>query len=102
MFLEVYERGLRVHSAYFVVFGLAGNAKRSRLGITATKKYGHAVARNRIKRIVREIFRNHRAAADAPVDVVVNVKGSAREQSFARLEADLVSRLTELRRRLGA
>jgi ribonuclease P protein component len=72
------------------------------LGITATKKFGHAVARNRIKRIVREIFRNHRVHGVAPVDLVVNVKSNAREQAFVRLEADFVPRLRELRRKLGA
>jgi ribonuclease P protein component len=89
-----------VHGTYFVFFGVPGATPRSRLGITATKKFGIAVARNRIKRIVREIFRNSRGAADVPVDVVVNVKMVARDASFDRLEADFVSRLAELRRRL--
>jgi len=102
LFLHVYERGQRVHSAYFVLFGIKGATSRSRLGITATKKFGHAVARNRIKRVVREIFRSHRVDGDPPVDLVVNVKSNAREQSFDRLEADLAFRLRELRKRLGA
>ena len=102
LFLDVYERGHRVHSNFFVLFALPGATANSRLGITATKKFGHAVARNRIKRIVREIFRNNRGPASAAVDLVVNVKMGAREQSYDRLEADLVSRLRELRRRLGA
>jgi ribonuclease P protein component len=102
LFLDVYERGHRVHSPYFVLFGLKGAAPRSRLGITATKKFGHAVARNRIKRIIREIFRNIPDSTASPVDLVVNVKTTARGQSYDRLEADLTSRLRELRRRLDA
>jgi ribonuclease P protein component len=102
LFLEVYERGHRVHGSFFVLFGLPGATPTSRLGITATKKFGHAVARNRIKRVVREIFRKNRGVAAPPVDVVVNVKTVAREQPYDRLEADLVPRLRELRRRLGA
>ena len=101
-FLAVYERGQRVHSSFFVLFGVRGATSVSRLGITATKKFGHAVARNRIKRVVREIFRNNRSLEAAPVDVVVNVKMSARLESYDRLEADLTSRLRELTRRLGA
>lgn len=101
-FLEVYERGHRVHSSFFVLFGVSGATAKSRLGITATKKFGHAVARNRIKRVVREIFRHHRSIAASPIDVVVNVKMSARAESYDRLEADLTSRLRELTRRLGA
>ena len=102
LFLEVYERGRRVNSPFFVLFAVKGATPKSRLGITATKKYGDAVARNRIKRIVREIFRKHRGAAAPPIDLVVNVKTSAREQPFDRLEADLASRLRELRLRLHA
>jgi ribonuclease P protein component len=102
LFLEVYERGHRLHTTYFVLFGLKGATPTSRLGITATKKFGHAVARNRIKRIIREIFRKSRETAAPPVDLVVNVKMAAREQSYDRLEADLTSRLRELHRRLGA
>ena len=102
LFLDVYERGHRVHSSFFVLFGLRGATSRSRLGITATKKFGHAVARNRIKRVVREIFRKNRDNTAPPVDLVVNVKMDAREQPYDRLEADFTSRLRELRRRLGA
>lgn len=101
-FLGVYERGYRVHTSFFVLFALPGTTARSRLGITATRRFGHSVARNRIKRVVREIFRKNRDVAAAPFDLVVNVRASAREQSYARLEADLASRLRELHRKLGA
>jgi ribonuclease P protein component len=100
-FLQIYEQGQRVHSAYFVLFGVAGASGRTRLGITATKKFGSAVLRNRIKRVVREIFRNHRDALPHPVDLVVNVKASAREQTFARLAGDLDAAMRTLSRRLA-
>lgn len=102
LFLDIYERGQRVNGQHFVLFGLPGTTTCSRLGITATKKFGHAVARNRIKRVVREIVRNNRGAADAPIDLVVNVKSAARDQEYQRLAADLTARLAELRRRLRA
>ena len=100
LYLEVYERGHRVPGSFFVLFGLPGGTKKSRLGITATKKFGHAVARNRIKRVVREVFRKNRGLAASPIDVVVNVKMGAGEQSYDRLEADYASRFRELSRRL--
>ena len=100
LFLEIYERGHRVSGKHFVVFGVPGATLRSRVGITATKKFGHAVARNHVKRVVREIFRHHRAVDEPPVDVVVNIKTTARGQSYDRLEADLTARIAELRRRL--
>jgi ribonuclease P protein component len=74
----------------------------SRIGITATRKLGPAVLRNRIKRVVREIFRRSVPASLTPLDVVINVRTSALKVSYDRLSDDLVSRFSELRRRIGS
>jgi ribonuclease P protein component len=89
-----------VSGKHFVIFGLPGATPRSRLGITATKRVGTAATRNRIKRLIRDVFRNHRRELHGPVDLVVNVKPTARDETGARLSADLVARLSDLRRRL--
>jgi len=81
------------------VFAVAGATGRSRLGITATKKLGHAAERNRVKRIIREVFRQRRHETGGPLDLVVNVKPTARDRSHAQLAADLSGRLAELARR---
>ena len=98
-FLEIYERGHRVSGPYFVLFGVPAATRQSRIGITATRKYGDAVARNRFKRIVRELFRRHRDVA-APIDVVVNAKAAASTATYVRLEGEFVARLSELARRV--
>lgn len=41
-----------------------------RLGLAVTKKTGSAVQRNRVKRVLREFFRLHRALMPDAVDVV--------------------------------
>lgn len=87
--------------SYFVVFGQPGETAVSRLGITATRKCGDAVERNRLKRTVREIYRRSVPKGPPPLDLVVNVKSAAASAPFARLEADLVARLAELRRRIA-
>jgi len=85
-----------------VLFAVRGTTSRSRLGITVTKKYGNAVARNRVKRQVREIFRRHRGDESSPIDLVVNVRSVAADQSFGRLETDLVGRLRAIERKVLA
>ncbi|HEX4825967.1 MAG TPA: ribonuclease P protein component [Candidatus Polarisedimenticolaceae bacterium] len=102
LFLDIYRRGFRVSGKHVVVFALPGATGQSRLGITATKKLGHAADRNRVKRIIRETFRHRREAAGGPLDLVVNVKPTARDQSHAQIAADLTDRLVELARRFPA
>jgi ribonuclease P protein component len=46
----------------FTVVGRPNGLGFNRLGLTMTKKSGPAVVRNRLKRVVREFFRTHRAS----------------------------------------
>jgi ribonuclease P protein component len=48
----------------------------ARLGITVTRKFGNAVARNRAKRVVREVFRRSPELFPSGVDLVVIPKSS--------------------------
>lgn len=58
-FIRLKRSGVRYESAHFVVYAgnLDGDAGHSRLGVTVSRRVGGAVARNRLKRRVREIFR---------------------------------------------
>jgi len=59
-----------------------------RIGITASKKAGTAVVRNRIKRCVREYFRQHRKTLP-DVDFNVIVRRQAAEKTTALLFLEL-------------
>jgi len=63
-------------------------ALATRLGITVTRKVGDAVTRNRIKRLVREVFRQHRGRLPSGLDVVWVAKQQAAGASFADVLAD--------------
>ncbi|MFH1913053.1 MAG: ribonuclease P protein component [Pseudomonadota bacterium] len=72
-FAMCYEQGKKHFTRSFVLFivrrdiGLDG----LRLGLTVSRKMGNAVARNRIKRVVREYFRLHQYDFELPLDIVV-------------------------------
>jgi len=88
----IYDKGQRIPSASFVLFVMRNAVGRPRLGITATRRIGGAVQRNRAKRLVREIFRRHKADIDS-VDIVVNARAALPGAVYARLEAEFLSRL---------
>ena len=56
-FRRVYQRGKSYVCPYFVVYVNPNRSDDIRLGITAGKKIGNAVKRNRAKRVITAAFR---------------------------------------------
>ena len=67
----------------------ASSASGSRIGITASRKVGGAVVRNRFKRRVREWFRARRSDFAENVDLVVIARRSGAQLSFDQLDQRL-------------
>ncbi|MDL1967727.1 MAG: ribonuclease P protein component [Deltaproteobacteria bacterium] len=59
-FLRISRCGIKLQNRHFVVLFCPSGFKRTRLGVTVSKKVGNSVERNRIKRIFREYFRLNR------------------------------------------
>ena len=75
-FLHCYDKGRRFFSSGFVLFA-AEREDRSlpwRLGLAVSKKTGGAVRRNRVRRLVREVFRLAAAEVPGGYDYVVTPK----------------------------
>lgn len=73
-------------------------AARPRLGLIVSKKVGGAVVRNRVKRWVREAFRQ--SAACPPVDLVVIARPGAATSGYHELAQGLAKGLRRLQHRL--
>jgi ribonuclease P protein component len=75
-FRRVRNEGRRVHTASFVIQVAArvDVATQARLGLTVSRKVGSAVRRNRIKRLLREAFRQQREAFPPEADLVFIAK----------------------------
>ncbi|MCU0291570.1 MAG: ribonuclease P protein component [Thermoanaerobaculaceae bacterium] len=98
-FQLVYQQGVRVAGRCLVIFGLCRPGGRCRLGITATRKIGPAVVRNRARRRVRELFRRHEPRGQWEGDVVVNVRRACAEAPWQELEQDFTQCLAKIVRR---
>ena len=94
-FDRVYKQGRRQFLPHMTVFYLRRAEGGMRIGFTVGRVLGAAVARNRIKRRLREAVRLERARLKGPADVVVNPKKSVSTMEFPLLREE-ISRAFEL------
>jgi ribonuclease P protein component len=101
-FERVYKKGRRHFAAHMTVFYLLRERGEGwRVGFTVGKILGGAVARNRIKRRLREAVRLQWPGVCIPADVVVNPKKSVLKIEFADLENEIASVFAVMQKSLG-
>ncbi len=103
-FRRVRDLGRRVHTKSFLLLVSAANSREgerepqaSRLGITVTKQIAGAVGRNRLKRLLREVFRQNRAIFPNGTDIVVVAKRSGSVQSYGDVRDEMIAASAALR-----
>ena len=70
-FLALYKKGRYINSKYSVIYVRPNGSAYNRLGITAGKKVGNAVCRNRAKRLIRLAYRQCEAMLPIGIDIVI-------------------------------
>ena len=89
-FLRVQDGGRKIHTDSFLVFVLPQREPGPmRIGITASRKLGGAVVRNRVKRLVREAFRRHKLLFPAGLDVAFIAKKNAVEVEYDQVVREI-------------
>jgi ribonuclease P protein component len=89
-FVNLNRFGQKLRTAHFTVFVAKNGLGRARLGITASRKVGGAVVRNRLKRLVREVFRLHKGFFPAGCDIVVSARKSPDDLDFRKVREELI------------
>jgi ribonuclease P protein component len=109
-FLRIQETGSRVTlPSAIVLISARLDDGPARLGVTVTRKFGNAVARNRAKRVFRELFRRSSGLLPLGVDFVVIPKTSVAgtltlsrlREEWSRAAGLLGARADSLRRALA-
>ena len=89
-FRRTQRRGRRQGNASLVVYARPNGLEWSRLGITTSRKVGKAVRRNRWRRLLREAFRQNKAALPRGFDLVVIVQPDQLPPSLGEVTGQLV------------
>jgi ribonuclease P protein component len=88
-FLRLKDSAQKFASRGILVVWQVNSLAHARLGVTVSKKVGCSVTRNRIKRFVRETFRNNRLLLPA-VDLNVIARSEAATMDFHGLKQELL------------
>lgn len=96
VFRELNRSGSRLRSADLVVRYRINGLSHSRYGLTVSRRVGNAVARNRVKRQLREAIRHHRHGIEG-FDLVVIAKTSAAQLTHIEFQEQVSDIFAELR-----
>ena len=96
-FRAVYAGRARAGDGRLVAYARPNGLDVARLGVSVGKRCGGAVRRNRIKRLLREAFRQAREAFPSGYDVVLVPVG--KQYTFAEVDASVRALVPEAIRR---
>lgn len=86
-FLNLYKKGRSIVSKSVVIYVKKNGLPYNRFGITAGKKVGNAVMRNRAKRIIRQAYRENEILFPLGIDIIFVARKSATEVKSDYLSA---------------
>ncbi len=96
-FHRVYKRGKSVVNRHIVVYYLPNNLGKNRVGISVSKKVGNAVTRNRVKRLIREVYRLNGDGIRQGYDIVFVARVRTNSATFR----DIKRAMTALFKKIG-
>jgi len=100
-FKAVMDKGRRFSNEVLTFYMAENDCEYSRLGVSVGKSHGSAVVRNRLKRLMREAFRQNQQQIPSGFDYVLmisprwpkksNVEKSPKLPTFEQVEASLMA-----------
>ena len=72
-------------NGYLVLYARRNRTNTNRVGVTVSKKLGHAVVRNRIRRRLREVYRLNETRFSPGWDIVVVARSRCITADFGKL-----------------
>jgi ribonuclease P protein component len=98
-FQRVFSERKSASSGCLIVYAAPNSLGRSRLGLSIGKQAGESVTRNRIKRLVREVFRTAGESVPDGFDFVVVARKNPCQWSYEAVESSLLKLAADAARR---
>ncbi|MEN6314006.1 MAG: ribonuclease P protein component [Clostridiaceae bacterium] len=95
-FVRIYKKGKFFAGKHIVAYVLKNRFGTNRLGITANKKVGKSVKRNRLKRLIRESYRFLEDFIPPGLDIVFVARGTDTEIGFVEIHREMKFLLKKL------
>ena len=95
-FRRAYGRGKSLAAPALVTYALRNRAGKCRYGITASKKVGNAVARNRCRRVIREAFRTLDEPLRGNWDIVFVARSKTRHVPMQKVQEAMRAHLRSI------
>ncbi|MCL1926019.1 MAG: ribonuclease P protein component [Syntrophorhabdaceae bacterium] len=94
-FAEVVRKGERIGTAHFTVYRDARGGERRQVGISAGKRAGKSVIRNRMKRLLREFYRLNKEAFPQGTRTAIVVRKAPENPVLDMVSAELLAALVK-------
>ncbi len=100
-FSAVYATRRSIRSGDLIVCVRRNDLGHSRLGLSVSVRVGNAVVRNRVKRILREVFRRNLDSIPGDFDLVLIPKGARALSSYSSAASIFQGLMRRLRQKVN-
>ncbi|MGG3891130.1 ribonuclease P protein component [Metabacillus fastidiosus] len=88
-FQKIFKQGKSMANRQFVIYFLEREESELRIGLSVSKKIGNAVTRNRVKRLIRQVFLEEKERIVNNKDFIIIARKPAAEMSYDEVKSSL-------------
>ena len=88
-FMRAYKKGKFFVGRLMVIYTVKNNSMSNQIGISASKKVGKSVKRNRVKRLIREGYRAYQECLPVGYDIVIVARTSDPLPTFKEISKEM-------------
>jgi ribonuclease P protein component len=85
-FNQVYKRGQSIVNKQVVLYYMRNQLEENQVGFSVSKKVGNAVTRNRVKRLMKEVYRLYENQLKQNYDLVFVARVRTKDASYGAIE----------------